>query len=143
MNSVILTGRLTRDPELRFTSNGKSVARFNIAVNRLYSKNNEADFFNIVAWGKTGENCANYLSKGSLVGVQGEIHNNNYETQSGEKRYSVEINASRVEFLEKANKSASTGNANNANSNNTNANNNFDDIDLDEFESIEDEDIPF
>jgi len=104
MNNVVMIGRLTRDPELRFTAgSGKAVATFTIAVNRPFSKNNEADFFRVVVWGKSGENCANYLAKGRLVGVQGRLQNNNYETNTGEKRYSTEIVADRVEFLERAN----------------------------------------
>lgn len=147
MNSVILIGRLGKDPELRFTANGKSVATFSVAVNRAYSKTNEADFFNIVVWGKPAENCANYLSKGKLVGIQGEIQNRTYENQAGEKRYVTEIIASRVEFLEWGNKSEQTSknpsNTNSSKSSNSSSDNDFDDIDLDEFESIEDEDIPF
>lgn len=105
MNSVVLIGRLTRDPELRFTAgSGKAVATFSIAVDRPFSKNNEADFFRVVVWGKTGENCANYLAKGRLVGVQGRLQNNNYQTSTGEKRYSTEVVADRVEFLEWGNK---------------------------------------
>lgn len=125
MNNVVMIGRLTRDPELRFTQgSGKAVATFNIAVNRQFSKNNEADFFRVVVWGKTGENCANYLSKGRLVGIQGRVQNNNYETNTGEKRYSTEIVADRVEFLEKAN--------------------NKDNDNIDGFQAVEnDDDVPF
>jgi len=133
LNSVIIIGRLAKDPELRFTASGKSVATFSVAVNRAYSKTNEADFFNVVVWGKSAENCANYLAKGKLVGIQGEIQNRSYEAKSGEKRYITEIVASRVEFLEWG-KGKSENNENN---------NDFNDIDLDEFENIEDEDIPF
>ncbi|SHJ93613.1 single-stranded DNA-binding protein [Paramaledivibacter caminithermalis] len=105
MNSVVLIGRLTRDPELRFTAgSGRAVATFTIAVDRPYSKNNETDFFRVVVWGKPGENCANYLAKGRLVGVQGRIQNNNYQTSTGEKRYTTEIVADRVQFLEWGNK---------------------------------------
>lgn len=105
MNNVVMIGRLTRDPELRFTAgSGKAVATFSIAVDRPFSKNKEADFFRVVVWGKSGENCANYLAKGRLVAVQGRLQNNNYETNTGEKRYSTEIIADRVEFLEWGNK---------------------------------------
>lgn len=104
MNSVILIGRLTKDPELRYIAeSGKAVASFTIAVNRPFSKDNKADFFRIVVFGKSAENCANYISKGRLVGVQGRLQNNNYETQTGEKRYSTDIIADRVEFLESKN----------------------------------------
>ncbi len=106
MNQVVLIGRLTKDPELRFTAgSGKAVATFTVAVNRPFSKENEADFFRVVVWGKQGENCANYLAKGRLVGIQGRIQNNNYETQSGEKRYTTEVVGERVEFLDRGNKS--------------------------------------
>ena len=105
MNNVVMIGRLTRDPELRFTAgSGKAVATFSIAVDRPFSKNKEADFFRVVIWGKSGENCANYLAKGRLVAVQGRLQNNNYETNTGEKRYSTEVIADRVEFLEWGNK---------------------------------------
>lgn len=137
MNSVVLIGRLTRDPELRFTAgSGKAVATFSIAVNRPFSKNNEADFFRIVVWGKPGENCANYLAKGRLVGIQGRIQNRSYETNTGEKRYTTEIVADRVEFLEWGNKKE----------NNNNFNPEFPDFNdgADGFQAIEDDDdVPF
>jgi single-strand DNA-binding protein len=101
MNQVVLIGRLTRDPELRFIPNsGTAVARFGIAVNREYSKEKEADFFNIVVWGKPAENCANYLKKGRLVAINGGLRNNNYEDKNGVKHYNIEVVANRVEFLE-------------------------------------------
>ena len=111
MNKVILIGRLTRDPELRFTPSGKAVATFSIAVNRPYSKEKEADFFNVVVWGKSAENCANYLAKGRLVGLDGRLQSRSYETQTGEKRYVTEVIADQVEFLEWGNKEgqSSTG----------------------------------
>jgi single-strand DNA-binding protein len=103
MNQVVLIGRLTRDPELRFIPNsGTAVARFSIAVNREFKREGQpdADFFNIVVWGKSAENCANYLKKGRLVAVNGSLRNNNYEDKNGVKHYNVEINANRVQFLE-------------------------------------------
>ncbi|KXG73892.1 single-stranded DNA-binding protein [Thermotalea metallivorans] len=133
MNQVILIGRLTRDPELRFTAgSGKAVATFTIAVNRPFSKENEADFFRIVVWGKQGEHCANYLAKGRLVAIQGRLQNNNFETQTGEKRYTTEVVADRVEFLDWGNKGAGGGFDNSS----------F--MDTDGFQAIEeDDDIPF
>lgn len=101
MNSVILIGRLTKDPELRYiAASEKPVATFSIAVDRPFSKEKTADFFRIVVFGKVAENCANYLVKGRLVGVQGRLQNNNYETQSGEKKYTTEVIADKIEFLE-------------------------------------------
>jgi single-strand DNA-binding protein len=129
MNSVILIGRLARDPELRFTTSGKGVATFSIAVNRAFSKMKEADFFNIVVWGKTAENCANYLAKGRLVGVQGRLQSRSYETQAGEKRYVTEVVADQVEFLEYAKKDDKVFNEA--------------DIDLNDFEEIDDVEDPF
>ncbi|MCG8484283.1 MAG: single-stranded DNA-binding protein [Clostridia bacterium] len=107
MNSVILIGRLTKDPELRYIAeSGKAVATFTLAVNRPFSKEDKADFFRVVVFGKSAENCANFITKGRLVGVQGRLQNNNYETQAGEKRYTTEIIADRVEFLESRNAQA-------------------------------------
>ncbi|MBN4069651.1 single-stranded DNA-binding protein, partial [bacterium AH-315-G05] len=91
MNSVVLIGRLTKDPELRFIPSGKAVATFGLAVNNSYSKEKQADFFNIVVWGKTAENCANYLAKGRLVGVKGRLQTRNYENKQGIKVYITEI----------------------------------------------------
>lgn len=108
MNNVVLIGRLTKDPELRFIPNsGKAVARFSIAVNRDFSKEKEADFFNIVVWGKPAESCANYLQKGRLVAINGNLKNNNYEDKNGTKHYTIEIVANKVEFLEWGDKNES------------------------------------
>ena len=138
MNSVVLIGRLARDPELRFTTNGKAVATFSIAVNRAFSKTKEADFFNIVVWGKSAEHSANYLSKGRLVGIQGRLQSRSYETQTGDKRYVTEVVADNVEFLEwgnRENQQQQSGSFNDFNST---------DIDLNDFEAVDDdEDIPF
>jgi single-strand DNA-binding protein len=100
MNQVILIGRLTRDPELRFTAgSGKAIATFSIAVDRGYGTERQADFFRVVVWDKQGESCANYLAKGSLVAVQGRLQNNNYE-KDGVKHYTTEVVANRVKFLD-------------------------------------------
>jgi len=116
MNNVNLTGRLTRDPELKFlTGNGTAVCNFTIAVDKNLSKEKKqqmeaqgkptADFIRIIVWGKRAETCANYLKKGLLCGVSGAINTSTYKSQSGETRYSTDINASNVEFLEWADKS--------------------------------------
>lgn len=106
MNIAILIGRLTKDPELRYIpSSGKAVATFSIAVDRPFSQKDgqkQTDFFNIVVWGKIAENCANYLSKGRLAAVKGQIQTRSYDTQQGEKRYVTEIIADTVQFLERA-----------------------------------------
>lgn len=137
MNNVVMIGRLTKDPELRFTAgSGKAVATFTIAVDRGFGKDNPTDFFRVVVWGKQGENCANYLAKGRPVAIQGRLQNNNYETSTGEKRYTTEIVANTVQFLGGGNKS-------NNQEFNEPSYNNFND-DSDGFQAIEDDDdIPF
>ena len=101
MNKVVLIGRLTRDPELRYTGNNTPVASFSLAVNRNYSNQQgerEADFINIVVWRKQAENCSKYLNKGSKIAVVGSLQNRTYEVD-GVKRYATDIVASEIEFL--------------------------------------------
>ena len=103
MNRVVLVGRLTKDPELRYTPNGVPVATFTLAVNRNFSNQKgerEADFINCVIWRKPAENVANFLKKGSLAGVDGRIQTRNYEGQDGKRVYVTEIQAESVQFLE-------------------------------------------
>lgn len=106
MNKVVLIGRLTKNPELRFTpGTGLAVSTFTIAVDRKGKKEGkqEADFIPIVVWGKQGEAAANNLSKGRLVGISGRIQTRNYEGKDGIRRYVTEIVADEVKFLEKKN----------------------------------------
>ena len=108
MNNIILIGRLTKDPDLRYTQAGKAVCSFTLAVDRPYSGDNkEADFINIVVWNKVGENCAQYLSKGRKVAVQGRLQIRNYEDDKGQRRYITEVVANSVEFLEFGDKKGS------------------------------------
>lgn len=103
MNRVVLAGRLTADPELRYTPNGNAVANFRIAVNRPYrnqQNEQEADFINCVAWRKTAENLANYQKKGSLIGVDGRVQTRNYENNDGQRVYVTEILCEHIKFLE-------------------------------------------
>lgn len=97
MNKVILTGRLTRDPEIRYSQSGKAVARLGIAVNRAFSKD-QADFFNMTAWDKQAEFCGRYMKKGTSVVVEGRVENDNYEDKNGVKHYGVRIQVERIEF---------------------------------------------
>lgn len=104
LNKVFLMGNLTRDPELRHTAQGTSVANFSIAVNRSFKGSDgdfkkETNYFNIIVWGKSGENCQKYLSKGRPVLVEGRLQNRSYETQDGQKRTVTEIVADNVQFL--------------------------------------------
>lgn len=110
LNRVILIGRLTRDPELRYTSGGIAVSRFTVAVDRRFTNQQgerEADFINIVTWRNQAENCANYLKKGSLVGLEGRIQTGKYENQEGRTVYTTEVVADDVRFLEPKNRSES------------------------------------
>lgn len=110
MNSIILIGRLTKDPELRYTQAGKAVCSFTLAVDRPYSGDNkEADFINIVVWNKVGENCAQYLSKGRKVAVQGRLQIRSYEVDKGQRRYITEVVANSVEFLGFGDKKGANG----------------------------------
>lgn len=100
MNTVILIGRLTRDPELRYTNSGHAVANFTLAVDRPFSKNKETDFIPIIVWQKQAEICAEYLLKGSQVAVEGRLQVRGYEDKQGNKRSATEVVASSVQFLD-------------------------------------------
>lgn len=101
MNTVILIGRLTRDPELRYIPQSETaVANFTLAVDRPMAKEKTADFIRVVAFGKTAELCERFLVKGRMVGVQGRIQTGQYKDKNGETRYTTEVYADRVEFLD-------------------------------------------
>ncbi|HHU30049.1 MAG: single-stranded DNA-binding protein [Bacillota bacterium] len=101
LNRIVLIGRLTRDPELRYTpASGVAVATFTLAVNRIYSKQKEADFIPIVVWRNQAENCAKFLGKGSLVGVDGRLQIRSYEDREGRRRTVAEVVADSVHFLD-------------------------------------------
>ncbi len=102
MNTCILCGRLTADPKSGTTQNQKTFCNFTLAVNKAYSKDNGADFIDIVVWGTTATNCAKYLQKGNQVLVAGSITTDTYE-KDGVKRKQVRVLANSVEFLSKAN----------------------------------------
>ncbi len=104
MNKVVLMGRLTRDPEVRYTSaNNTLVASFSLAVNRRFAKQGEerqADFINVVAWDKTGEFCSKYFKKGQQVGIIGRIQTRNYDDKDGKKVYVTEVIAEEAYFAD-------------------------------------------
>ena len=103
MNKVMLIGRLTRDPDLRYTPSNIATVTFSIAVNRPFTNQNgvrEADFINIIAWRKQAENVKKYITKGSLVAVEGRIQTRNYDDKDGKKVYVTEVEADNVQFLE-------------------------------------------
>jgi len=104
MNKIILFGRLTRDPEVRVTPSDKTVCTFTLAVDRQFASQNgtkEADFINIVVWGKAAEMCGNSLSKGHRLLVEGRLQIRNYIAKDGSKRYVTEVIANSVKFIER------------------------------------------
>lgn len=107
MNQVVLIGRLTKDPELRYTSESQTaVATFTVAIDRPVGpgKEKQTDFPRVTVFGKQAENCERYLSKGRLVGIQGRIQTGSYKNKNGDTVYTTDVVADRVEFLEKADK---------------------------------------
>jgi single-strand DNA-binding protein len=102
INKVILVGRLTRDAELKYTNGGMAVSKFSLAINRRRKSGDqwvdEANFFDIVLYGKTAESLNQYLIKGKQIGVEGELHQNRWE-QDGQQRSKIEINANNVQLL--------------------------------------------
>ena len=147
MNNVNLLGRLARDPELRFLpATGMAVVKFTLAVDKEMTKDKKqelasqgkqtADFISITAFGKQAENCANYLVKGSQCAIYGRISTGSYTTQAGEKRYTTDILADRVEFLGGSKKQDNAGN--NSQPDTTF----FDNLPDDEFYPVNDDDIP-
>ena len=102
MNKLFITGNLTRDPELRTTSAGKEVCTFTVAVNRRKTGNNqqpEADYFRVSAWDGLAKSCGQFLAKGRKVAVIGSVSVHTFQTQTGETKAQLEVNASDVEFL--------------------------------------------
>lgn len=102
LNKVILIGRLTRDPELRFTESGAGLCQFTLAVDRPYKKrdgNKETDFINVVVWRKLAEICAKYLAKGRLAAVEGRLEIRSYTNREGKPRRAVQVVAENVQFL--------------------------------------------
>ncbi|NLY20584.1 MAG: single-stranded DNA-binding protein [Tissierellia bacterium] len=150
MNNVVLIGRLTRDPELRYLPNGgNAVARFTLAVDKQLSREKRAemesrnqptaDFINIVVWGKQAENVNNFLVKGRLCAVSGRIQTGSYDAKDGTKRYTTDVVADRVQFLEWGDSNPGAGGG--GYSQPSGGSNNMDDIDG--FYTIDNEDIPF
>ncbi len=121
INRIILVGRLTKDPELRYTPNGVAVANFTLAVNRPFTNqqgDREADFINVVVWRRQAENAANFLKKGSLAGVDGRLQTRSYDNNEGRRVYVTEVMAESVQFLEpKGSNQGGGGYGNNDNNN--------------------------
>ena len=143
MNNVVLIGRLTRDPELRFLPvNGTPVSTFTLAIDKQVSREKKqemeakgqptADFINIVVWGRQAENCANYLAKGRLAAVQGRLQSRSYDGKDGVRRYVTEVVGERVEFVLWGDNRSSDD-----------SNNSSDFSGIEGFHTVDDDDIPF
>lgn len=116
INRVVLTGRLTRDVELRYTQSGAAVATFTLAVDRRFTNQQgkrEADFISCVIWRKSAENFAQYMHKGSLVGIEGRVQTRNYENQQGQRVYVTEVVVENFSFLEPRNRNRGAQGGNN------------------------------
>ena len=128
INRVVLVGRLTRDPELRYTANGAAVASFTVAVNRQFTNaqgEREADFINCVIWRKAAENFSNFTNKGSLVGIDGRLQTRNYENKQGQRVYVTEVVVENFSLLESKNANSSDNTNNNTNNQSSNSNNQY------------------
>ena len=139
MNKVILMGRLTKDPEVRYTqTNNTLVASFSLAVNRRFVKQGEerqADFINVVAWSKTGEFCSKYFKKGQQVGVVGRIQTRNWDDEQGQKHYVTEVVAEEAYFADSKRDDNAGGSFENTFGNNVSQNS--------EFQVSSDDELPF
>jgi single-strand DNA-binding protein len=115
MNKVVLVGRLTAKPELRYTPQNTAYTRFSVAVNRNFTSadgKREADFINVVAWRKQAETISRYFDKGNLIALEGRIQTGSYDDKDGNKRYTVDVALDNFEFVEsKASREASTNNS--------------------------------
>jgi single-strand DNA-binding protein len=113
INRVFLIGRLTKDPDLRYTQGGTSIASFTVANNRTYSSQNErkevVSFFNCIAWGKSGEVIAQYCKKGQRIGIEGRLQQRSWQDQNGQKRNTVEVVVDNFQFLESKGKDGGQG----------------------------------
>ena len=134
-NLVVLTGRITADPELKTTTNGTNVTTFSIAVERSYRSGEErqTDFINIVAWRKTAEFITKYFKKGNLIGIEGSIQTRRYQDKNGNNRTAFEVIANNVQFVESKREAGAEG----ASFSNADVN------DFAEMDAVDDSDLPF
>ena len=134
-NLVVLTGRITADPELKTTTNGTNVTTFSIAVERSYRSGEErqTDFINIVAWRKTAEFITKYFKKGNFIGIEGSIQTRRYQDKNGNNRTAFEVIANNVQFVESKREAGAEG----ASFSNADVN------DFAEMDTVDDSDLPF
>lgn len=144
MNKVILMGRLTRDPEVRYSQgdNSMAIARYSLAVDRRYKRDGDeqtADFINCVAFGKSGEFAEKFLHKGTKIAVVGRIQTGSFTNKDGQKVYTTDVVVEEQEFAESKNSGNGAGNANAPTNSNTSTNNDFMNIP----DEIDDSELPF
>lgn len=139
MNKVILVGRLTRDPEVRYTTNNHCQASFSVAVDRKYKQDGQstADFPRVIAWGKTAEFIQKYFHQGMKIAIEGRLQTGSYENKDGHTVYTTDVISESVEFVESKNSSANNGNAKN------DVPDNNDDGWMDTYDDVGDEFLPF
>lgn len=143
MNKVILIGRLTKDPELRFTPNGTAVSTVTLAIDRKVTSKEQpkvTDFIQVVIWGKQAESTANYINKGCKFAVSGRIQTRTYVDKDNNKRYITEVVADEVSFIDWGNKSSNNNMPNNSDFGNTI---DYGDIPISDEMTLIDEDVPF
>lgn len=114
LNKVMVIGNLGADPEMRYTANGNAVVNFNVAVNEQWTGNDgerraRTEWFSVVTWNRTAESCAKYLTKGSLVLVEGRFQTRSWDAQDGTKKYKTEVIADRVHFLDSGERGSERG----------------------------------
>lgn len=144
MNKVVLVGRLTRDPELRFAAgSGTAVSRFTVAVNRQF-KRDETDFINCVAFGKTAETISQYFTKGKQIAVSGSIRTGSYDAQDGTKRYTTDVAVDTFDFIDSGNRDNNGGGYNSNSDYSAQNNDSFAGAGFnDDITPVDDGDMPF
>lgn len=146
INTVVLTGRLTKDVDLRYTQSGLAVGTFILAVDRRFKNadgEQETDFVNCVIWRKAAENLANFVHKGTLIGIEGSIQTRNYENKEGQRVYITEVVVNNFTFLEPRQKGTQQNQSNNNGYQNNRSNQNKDPFAGGDQIDITDDDLPF
>ena len=143
MNKVMLIGRLTKDPDLRYTQSGTAVTNFTLAVNRRYNLNGEqeADFINCVAWNKSAEFVANYFHKGKQMALEGRLQVRSYEGDDGQRRWATEVVVEQMEFVGSKNDKGNSGNGNSGGSTHSGGSSSYEGLGQEVM--FDDNDLPF
>ena len=145
MNKVMLIGRLTKDPDLRYTQSGTAVANFTLAVNRRYNPNGEqeADFINCVAWQKAAEFVADYFHKGKQMALEGRLQVRSYDGDDGKRRWVTEVVVEQMEFVGSKNDKGNSGNGNSGGGTHSGSSSSYEGLGLGQEVMFDDNDLPF